>query len=290
MYGAILGDIIGSIYEWKPTKQKDFPLFKEGCTFTDDTVLTIAVADGFNFFLKRECPEVYENRDSHDRIRAEDIPEDKLPLLTEFVVHNMLFWGRRNPYAGYGASFGKWLRSGHRPYNSWGNGSAMRVSAVGWMFDDIETTRKMAALQSAVSHDHPEGIKGAEAVASAVFMARSGCSKEEIREYIAAEFGYDMDRKVDEIRPEYKFYVSCQESVPEAIIAFLDSTGFEDAVRNAVSLGGDSDTQGAMAGAIAEAYYGVPEELKKEAEKRIPDMMRETLTSFSEKWMQAGGE
>lgn len=285
MYGAILGDIIGSVYEWKPIKHKDFPLFKDGSIFTDDTVMTIAVADGFNFYLKNECPELFENRDKHTRIKASDIPEDGIPVLTKYIVHNMVFWGQRNPYAGYGQNFMKWLRRGHEPYHSWGNGSAMRVSAVGWMFEDIETTRKMAALQAAVSHDHPKGIIGAEAEASAIFLARSGSSKEEIKEYIMAEFGYDLNRTVDEIRPVYKFDVSCQGSVPESIIAFLDSTDFEDAIRNAVSLGGDSDTQGAMAGAIAEAFYGVPDELKREAENRIQEMMRETLISFSEKWM-----
>ena len=248
--------------------------------------MTIAVADGFRYFLKNECPEIFESRNKTNLISSTDIPEDKLSALTDFVIHNMLFWGRRHPRAGYGGNFIKWMKhDGYKPYNSWGNGSAMRVSSVGWMFEDIETTRKMAALQSAVSHNHPEGIKGAEAVASAIFLARSGKSKEEIREYITTEFGYDLNRTIDEIRPEYKFDVSCQGSVPEAITAFLDSTNFEDAIRNAVSLGGDGDTQGAMAGSIAEAYYGVPEELKRKAENHLTPMMRESLTTFSEKWL-----
>lgn len=285
MYGAILGDIIGSRYEWRPVKDKSFPLFGSQCSFTDDTVMTIAVADGFEFFMRDYYPNLYKTRNKNGRIKASDIEEDKIPLLTGSLIKNMCFWGKKYPNAGYGGRFRRWLLYNPKPYNSWGNGSAMRVASVGWMFEDIETTRKMAAVQSAVSHDHPEGIKGAEAAASAIYLARSGNSKEDIRNYISEEFGYDLNRTCEEIRPDYKFDVSCQGSVPESIIAFLDAVDFEDAIRNAISLGGDSDTMGAIAGSIAEAYFGVPKELKQEAESRIPDLMKKTLAEFREKWM-----
>ena len=270
MYGAILGDMIGSIYEWNSHKSKDFELLTSGSRFTDDTVMTIAVAEGFMFYLR-----------DHGRITDEDLPE-----LRNYIIRSMKFYGRKYPHAGYGGRFTNWLKYSSEPYNSWGNGSAMRTSSAGWMFDDIQTTRKMAELQAAVTHNHPEGIKGAEAVSSAIFMARKGCSKDEIRDYISSEFGYDLNRTCDEIRPDYEFDVSCQGSVPEAIIAFLESTDFEDAIRNAVSLGGDSDTIGAMAGSIAEAFYGVPENLRAECENRLPEMMRSTLIEFRKTFMQ----
>ena len=270
MYGAILGDMIGSIYEWRNHKSKDFELFGRGCRFTDDSAMTIAVAEGFMLFESQ-----------HGKITDDDLPD-----LERFIIRSMKFYGRQYPDAGYGGRFIRWLKYGSKPYNSWGNGSAMRTSSVGWMFDDIETTRKMAAVQAAVTHNHPEGIKGAEAVSSAIFMARTGRSKDEIREYITKEFGYDLSRTCDEIRPDYKFDVSCQGSVPEAIIAFLESESFEDAIRNAISLGGDSDTIGAMTGSIAEAFYGVPDKLKLECEKRLPQIMSNILAEFSSRYMK----
>lgn len=261
MYGAILGDIIGAPYEWHNTKRKDFPLFSKHPQFTDDTVMTIAVAAGFLSYSKNTASGL------------KPIEETDKKLLSDSIVDHMKYYGRKYPNAGYGGRFRGWLTYGTEPYNSWGNGSAMRVSSVAWLFDDIDTVRAMARLQAGVTHNHPEGIKGAEAIASAAFLARTGESKEAIKDYIETEFGYDLNRTCDEIRPVYEFDVSCQGSVPEAIIAFLDGEDFEDVIRTAISLGGDSDTIGAMAGAIAEAYYGVPEELKKMVRTLLPEDM-----------------
>lgn len=225
MIGAIAGDIIGSVYEHAPIKTKDFPLFHPHCRFTDDSVLTVAVAKA-----------ILEDGDY--RLAVLDL-------------------GRRYPDAGYGGSFIDWLHSPNpQPYNSWGNGAAMRVSPVGFAFDSVETILREAARTAQFSHNHPEGIKGAQATALAVFLARTTRDKETIRQEIADFFGYDLNRTVDVIRPSYRFDVSCQGTVPEAIIAVLDSESYEDAVRNAVSLGGDSDTLACIAGGIAEAYYG----------------------------------
>ena len=225
MIGAIAGDIIGSVYEGAPIKTKDFPLFHPRCRFTDDSVLTVAVADA----ILTDC-------DYGDAVRE---------------------FGRRHPHAGYGGTFTHWLFSDDpQPYNSWGNGSAMRVSPVGFAFQTEKKVLDEAAKTAAISHNHPEGIKGAQATALAVFLAREGHDKESIRRRIAALFNYDLNRTVDDIRPDYSFDVSCQGTVPEAIIAFLDSTSYEDAVRNAVSLGGDSDTLACITGGIAEAFYG----------------------------------
>ena len=191
------------------------------------------------------------------------------------VIRSMQKWGRRYPYAGYGARFIHWLREKDpEPYNSWGNGSAMRVSAAGWLCDTLEETRRLARLSADVTHNHPEGIKGAEATASAIFLARTGHDKEEIRAYITAEFGYDLTRTCDQIRPDYRHVESCQETVPEAITAFLEGKDFEDVIRTAVSLGGDCDTLTCIAGSMAEAFYGVPEPLKAECRQRLaPDML-----------------
>ena len=225
MIGAIAGDIIGSVYEGRPVKTKDFPLFRTGCRFTDDSVLTAAIAKA--------------------------ILEGKTYLSAVKEI------GRRYPNAGYGGTFILWLFSkSSEPYNSWGNGSSMRVSPVGFVFDSVEQVLDEAAKTAEITHNHPEGIKGAQAVAFTVFLARTGHTKSQIRESIKSRVDYDLNRSVDQIRPGYRFDVSCQGSVPESIIAFLDSTCFEDAIRNAVSLGGDSDTMACIAGAIAEAYYG----------------------------------
>ena len=261
MYGAILGDMIGAPYEFdRGKKTKEFPLFIRTSEFTDDSVMTIAVADAL-LDAKGGTP---------DEIR-------------EAVVRSMQKWGRKYPDAGYGRRFYFWLKDKDpQPYNSWGNGSAMRVSSAGWLFDTLEETREAARLSAEVTHNHPEGIKGAEATASAIFMARNGSSKEEIKEYIISEFGYDLSRTCDEIRPTYHHVESCQQTVPEAITAFLEGNDFEDVIRTAVSLGGDCDTLTCIAGGIAEAFYGVPEELKAECRKRLPNDMNEVLDRFTE--------
>ena len=265
MYGAILGDIIGSPYEFdRGSKTKDFPLFSGRSEFTDDTVMTIAVADAF---LPVQ-------------------PEMEDDIIRQRVVAKMQKYGRLYPHAGYGGRFRRWLRDRHpQPYNSWGNGSAMRVSSVGWLFDDLDTVRKMARLSAEVTHNHPEGIKGAEATASAIYLARTGSTKAEIKAYIEAHFQYDLSRTCDEIRPDYSHVESCQETVPEAVTAFLEGESFENVIRTAVSLGGDCDTLTCIAGSIAEAYYGVPEKLKTECRKRLPDELLEVLQRFDERML-----
>jgi len=254
MYGAILGDIIGSPYEFDMgDKTKEFPLFSPRSIFTDDTVMTIAVAEAFM------------------------TKGDK----RENLIRTMQKWGHQYPHAGYGLRFSDWLESEDpQPYKSYGNGSAMRVSSVAWLYDDIDTVRAMARLSAEVTHNHKEGIKGAEAVASAIFLARAGSTKEQIRNYIEAEFDYGLCRTCDEIRPSYHHVESCQETVPEAITAFLEGESFEDVIRTAVSLGGDCDTLTAIAGSMAEGFYGVPEDLKEECRQRLPADMLEVLTRF----------
>ena len=248
MYGAILGDIIGSPYEFDcGNKSKEFPLFVKNSVFTDDTVMTVAVAEAFL-----------------------GAPDDDMEIRYR-LVKAMQRYGKCYPHAGYGLRFSRWLRTRHpEPYNSWGNGSAMRVSAVAWLYQDLETVRSMARLSAEVTHNHPEGIKGAEATASAIFLARTGKTKAEIKAYIEENFHYDLSRTCDEIRPAYRHVESCQETVPEAITAFLEGESFEDVIRTAVSLGGDCDTLACIAGSIAEGFYGVPEELKAECRNRIP--------------------
>lgn len=250
MFGAIAGDIIGSVYERTPMKRKDFPLFHPQGRFTDDSVLTVAVA----------------------RALLED--GDYRRWVWEYA--------HRYPDAGYGASFIHWLHSdGGKPYNSWGNGSAMRVSAVGYAFDTPERVIQESAACAGITHNHPEGIKGAQAVALAVFLARQGASKAALREEVSRRFGYRLNRSVDAIRPMYRFDVSCQGSVPEAIVAFLDASDYEDAVRNAVSLGGDSDTQACIAGAIAEAFYGpVPSLIEREVGRYLTDDLLQVVRAF----------
>lgn len=249
MMGAIIGDIVGSVYEWHNIKTKDFPLFRDDCFFTDDTVMTIAVAEA-----------VMNGGQRDDFIDA------------------MKKYGRMYPNAGYGGHFGAWLFSDSRePYNSFGNGSAMRVSPCGWTMDYgfcDGTGRARAALSAEVTHNHPEGVKGALATADAIFMCRHAREtsiddptecKRRVREHIEREYGYDLSRTLDEIRPGYRFNETCQDTVPQAILAFLESTDFEDAIRNAISLGGDSDTLAAITGSIAEAAYGIPDWIRKKA-------------------------
>ena len=262
MYGAILGDIIGSPYEFdRGDKSKDFPLFSSDSAFTDDSVMTLAVADAFLTLPPKAADE--------------DIRRQ--------LVQSMQTYGRKYPYAGYGTGFRRWLMdSKPQPYGSFGNGSAMRVSSVGWLFDDLETVRHMARLSAEVTHNHPEGIKGAEATASAIFLARTGSTKAEIKNYIEQQFHYDLSRTCDEIRPTYHHVESCQETVPEAITAFLEGESFEDVIRTAVSLGGDCDTLTCIAGSIAEGFYGVPEELKQQCRERLPEDLRKVLRRFEE--------
>lgn len=259
MYGALLGDMIGAPYEFdRGNKSKEFPLFCENSRFTDDSVMTIAVAEALldSRFL------------DDDSIRAA-------------LIKSMRKWGKKYPDAGYGRKFLCWLREKDpKPYGSCGNGSAMRVSAAGWLFDTLEETREKARLTAEVTHDHPEGIKGAEATSGAIFLARTGRSKEEIRDYIVQEFGYDLSRTCDQIRPSYYHNESCQKTVPEAITAFLEGTDFEDVIRTAVSLGGDCDTLTCIAGSIAEAFYGVPAILKAECRRRLPEDMAYVLGRF----------
>ena len=244
MYGAICGDVIGSPYEHHNIKTKDFPLYSEKSRLTDDSIMTLACAESLMTYF--DCNGTKDLSGDSDRES----------LKNRFIIA-FRKWGLKYPNAGYGRAFYKWIHLGGEPYNSWGNGSAMRVSPIAWCFDDIEVVREVARISAEVTHNHPEGIKGAEAIASAVFLARTGKLKKDIREYITSEFGYDLSKTCDEIRPDYSFDVSCQGSVPQAIIAFLDGIDYEDVVRNAVSLGGDSDTIACMAGCIAEAYYGI---------------------------------
>ena len=260
MYGAILGDIIGSPYESdRGEKIKAFPLFIEKSRFTDDTVMTVAVADAL----------LYADKDAE---------EEKICAA---VVSSMQHWGGKYPKAGYGGKFREWLKKKvPKPYGSFGNGSAMRVSSVGWLYSSIERTREVARWTAEVTHNHPEGIKGAESVASAIYLARTGESKATIKKYIEEEFGYHLSRTLKEIRPAYRMDVTCQGSVPEAMIAFLESTDFEDAVRNAISIGGDTDTTACIAGSIAEAYYGLTPTLEEECFERIPEKMKSVLHHF----------
>jgi ADP-ribosylglycohydrolase len=261
MLGAIAGDVIGSVYEAANVKQSDFgPLFGRFSRPTDDSVLTCAVAE----WVLRGAGD-----DLPDRLKS---------------------WFRQFPYAGYGGTFIKWASSSTRsPYNSWGNGSAMRVSPVGFAFASLEQTLVHARRSAEVTHNHPEGVKGAEATAASVYFARTGTSKAEIREFVETRFGYDLSRRLDDVRPGYCFDVSCQGSVPEAILAFLESEDWEDAVRKAISLGGDSDTIACIAGGIAAAFYGgVPREIRAEVEGRLPPAMRAILAEFLLSFPSAG--
>jgi ADP-ribosylglycohydrolase len=255
--GAIIGDIIGVPYEFHNIKKVDFPLFCSKSTFSDDTVLTIAVAEAL--------------MEGHGDEAATE----------RAMVTSIRKYGKMFPDAGYGGRFNMWLNlENTEPYGSFGNGSAMRVSPVGWFFDDIETVEKFAEISARVTHNHPEGIKGAKSVAGAIFLARAGADKEEIKAYVSGNYQYDLDRTLDEIRPFYRFNETCQGSVPEAFIAFLESESFEDAVRKAVSIGGDSDTIAAIAGSVAEAHYGIPDEIKKQALSRLDDALKNVLVKW----------
>lgn len=250
LLGAIAGDIIGSAYEHSPHKSIDFPLFSNESTFTDDTVMTVANAQWL--------------------LDGGDLAD----IMQEY--------GGSYPFAGYGGKFFRWLAEENPlPYNSFGNGSAMRVSPVGWASKSLEEALSIAEASAAVTHNHPEGIKGAQATAASIYLARKGYSKQKIKEYVENNFGYDLSHTCDEIRPAYSFDVTCQGSVPQSIIAFLESTNYENAVRLAVSLGGDSDTMGAITGSIAEAFYGgVPKHICEEVIKRLPAEFIATMRRF----------
>ena len=256
LLGAIAGDVIGSVYEFRTFKATSFPLFCDYSEYTDDSVMTVANADWL--------------------------------LSGDSLLGIMQEYGHRYPTAGYGGMFKDWLWSDDpQPYNSWGNGSAMRVSPVGWAFDTLEETLEAAKQSAEITHNHPEGIKGAQATAACIYLARTGKSKEHIKEYVETTFGYNLSRTCDEIRPVYQFDGSCQGTVPESIIAFLESTDYESAIRLTVSLGGDSDTMGAITGAIAEAYYGgVPEHIKQEVLKRLPDEFIDVMSRFYRRFVE----
>ena len=245
MLGAIIGDMVGSIYEFHNHKGKDFPLFSDRCFPTDDSIMTIAVAKA-----------ILENKGEVEGLSAQ-------------ATKWMRKIGRQYPGCGYGGRFYNWMFCDHpRPYGSFGNGAAMRVSACGFAAKSLEDAKALSYAVTSVTHDHPEGIKGAEATACAIFLARTDHTRQEIRDYITENY-YDLDFTLDEIRPDYRFNETCQETVPQAIVAFLESNSFEDAIRNAISIGGDSDTLAAITGAIAEAYYGIRDELRDETIKRF---------------------
>ncbi len=256
MLGAMIGDIVGSVYEWHNIKTTDFPLFKPECFFTDDTVLTAATAKA--------------------------IVDEDLSYQVTYQDFSRRYEGR-----GYGGNFSRWIYAEDpQPYNSWGNGSAMRVSPVGFAFDTVDEVLTEARRSAEVTHNHPEGIKGAQSTALAVLMGRQGASKDEISREITRRFGYDLDRTLDAIRPGYTFDVSCQGSVPEAMIAFLESTDYEDAIRKAISLGGDSDTIACITGGIAEAFYGgVPAAIAEKGRQFLPQEFQEILDRF-DVWRQ----
>jgi len=246
MLGAIIGDIVGSPYEFESEKIKTFELFTDESQLTDDSLMTIAVGCA--------CAKA-------DMCNEEDFKS--------WVVYYMRKIGRQFPRAGYGEHFAKWIKSDVMgAYNSFGNGSAMRVAPVAWVAQSLEEAEKLAKWSAEVTHNHPEGVKGAQAVAAAIYLARVGKTKEDIKKYIESNY-YALDFTLDEIREDYEFDVTCQGSVPQAIESFLEATDFEDTLRNAVSLGGDGDTQAAMAGAIAEAYYGIPDQIKSTALKKM---------------------
>lgn len=253
MIGALVGDIVGSVYEWHNIKTKEFPFFSPRCFFTDDSVLTVALAESI----------------------LEDVP----------YTEKLKTYYARYPRAGYGGRFHQWAQgSDSQPYNSWGNGAAMRISPVGFAFEDLDTVLRKAEEYTAITHNHPEGIKGGQATAAAIFLARQGQSKDEIRAYIESAFGYDLSQSVEEIRPTYRFDVSCQGTVPQAIRAFLESDDFEDAIRTAISLGGDSDTLACITGGIAQAYYGlVPDWI----EEKVYEIMDEPLRRVTRRFMTA---
>ena len=266
LIGAIVGDIVGSRFEWRNCKSKDFTLLVgrgEGsspCCFTDDTVMTLAIADAI--------------------MKWREGGTTSYRALSFCAIKSMQAFGWRHPRAGYGGAFREWLHDENPlPYNSWGNGAAMRVSACGWAGATVDEVKTMSRAVTVVTHNHPEGIKGAEATAVTTFLARTGKSMDDIREVVVGDY-YPLGFTLDEIRSDYEFDVSCQGSVPQALEAFFESTSFEDAIRNAISIGGDSDTIGAICGAVAGAYYGVPEDIRAKALTFLDDDLVESLDAF----------
>ncbi|MCP3851352.1 MAG: ADP-ribosylglycohydrolase family protein [Gammaproteobacteria bacterium] len=255
MLGAIIGDIIGSVYEANNIKTKEFELFSPYAIFTDDSVLTIALADA-----------ILNDYDYGEVMRQ---------------------YYAQYPHAGYGGSFHRWaLTPDSKPYNSWGNGSAMRTSPVGYAFNTLDEVLSKAKYYASFTHNHPEGIKGAQATSAAIFLARNGASKEEIKEYAVKQFHYDLTKSLDAIRPDYKFDVSCQGTVPQAITAFYESVDYEDAIRNAVSIGGDSDTLACITGGIAEAFYKkVPDDIKNTAVNILDDELLLVVDAFYQEYI-----
>ncbi len=249
MLGALIGDIVGSIYEWHNHRSKVFPLFGPGCDYTDDSVCTVALADAL--------------------------------LTGADPAWHLQAWCRRHPGRGYGGMFAQWI-DGPEPaaYYSFGNGAAMRVSAAGWLADEAPAVALLSDRITAITHNHPEGLKGARATAHAIFRARQGAAADEIQDEIVARFGYDLSRTVDEIRPHYAFNETCQRTVPEALICALSATSFEDAIRNAISIGGDSDTVAAIAGSIAEPLFGIPPVIAEEARGYLPEDILDVLERF----------
>jgi len=272
MLGAIIGDVIGSVYEWHNVKTTDFPLFQRFTRFTDDTVLTVAVADALLSRTARGSR--WLDRRASKRLYAAKLRQYAL-------------W---YPGAGYGERFEKWARTrGAGPYRSYGNGSAMRVSPIGYAFDSLDEVLRQARWSAAVTHNHRDGVRGAQAVAGAVFLARTGASKAEIRAFVERRCRYSLRRTLEQIRPAYAFDASCAGSVPEALTAFLESDGFEDAIRKAISLGGDSDTIACMAGAVAEAYYGSPPaQLASEVLLKLDYKQQDILRAFQSRFMARG--
>ena len=260
MFGAILGDIIGSRFEFdRAGHTKDFELITNKCHFTDDSVMTIAVAHAA-------------------LISGPDADEDSFKST---LINCMQYWGRTYPYAGYGSRFIKWVFSSDpQPYGSYGNGSAMRVSPVGWLYDSLERTLQVAKWSAEVSHNHPEGIKGAQCTAAVIYLARTGKTKEEIEEYVKNNFDYDFSESLDEMRKRHEHVETCMDSLPKALRSFFDGDSYQDVVRNAVSLGGDTDTLAAIAGAMGEAYYGMPEQLKEKCIELSPSAAREVIDSY----------
>lgn len=260
MLGAIIGDVVGSRFEFdRGPWTKNFEFFTTGCNFTDDTVMTIAISEALKSVAMDATDEEIKNA----------------------CIRSMKKWGKKYPYAGYGARFISWvLTTDPEPYGSWGNGSAMRVSAAGNLYQTLERTREVARLTAEVTHNHPEGIKGAECTAAVMYMGRNNYSKEDIYSYVVREFGYDLSKTVDELRPLHRHDESCMDALPKALISFLSGDSFEDVIRNAVSLGGDTDTIAAIAGAMAEAFYGIPETYASSVRSFLPSDMLEVVGKY----------
>ncbi len=263
MFGAIVGDIIGSVHEWSGTKTKDFPLFVEHSTFTDDSVLTVAITDWI--------------------------------LTGGNLVDFLHTYTESFPHRGYGGFYYRWATARSRePYNSFGNGAAMRVSAVGFAFETMDEVLTWSKRSAEVTHNHPQGIRGAQATAAAIYLAREGGIRDRMKHALEAQFGYDLGARLDDIRPAYAFNETCQGTVPQGLIAFFESTSYEDAIRNAISLGGDADTLACITGGIAEAYYGgVPRELEAAAMPRLDSRLAAVVSRFRERFgpsTRAGSE